>query len=858
MPTTYNGIGTHYYSKRNVETRVNVCQQCGREGTLTSYDTRLWVVIVFIPVFPLERKRIIDQCSHCSRHYAINLHKWQTAGQLEISGADETYRSSPTAENAIALHQKLLAFHQTARADEFEKEIAQKFPSNAKALAYLGASLAHLGKHTDAFSYFRRALDFRPDLPEAKIGMGMEHLRQNRLHDAQNMFDILDKPGAGQLYSLEPLELLGNAFQAAGHHEDALRCFNRILTELPQAAQHPAFRKKIAKSEKAVGRKQSSLPKKNFNWRNFVGANNTDSGPALTKNGLAAFAVIAAIVIGLFVFSNYYISGHRKIHIVNGLNGRISISIDGAAPFALPPHGLHEVTLSEGSHLAKISGAHTEEIPFDVRASYFSRWFSDPAWVLNPGGAAVLLHESVTYSQTPVPPTYSLHFGKPFEFFPAVTHPFKDLPETVKVSSKSETSLKTRVSEFRDPVASAVAFLLEENRQSEALELAELHLKLNPADDALLRLYLGEVYRRHELPRALSLLESGLTRRPVSIEWHRTYQSIAQDLRPETNIVSLYNDFLAKDPTNSALIYLHGRVLESREQSLAEFQRALAANPTNAYAINALGYDAASHADWLAAKNYFSQAVAIDPNNHNFWNLYCVSRFALREFDSMEKDLRAHLAAQGHITSGVLLIQLLASQNKTNQAEEVVNATVAQFAKDSLEARRSLLTPLQRVAAYSAADFNRLEALCANEPAQSYIALVEQNKLLEAEAKLPKDFPSADDVYAPLVFGLAWNFAGNSSKANEWISRGLTMLERGGKDERVLARLLRQTQPPTDAEFCSLSISHREHAIVAALLQFQHPSHNARFAQWVKRFNVEPTYPYHLLNRIAARSLAAK
>src|SRR5688572_23759299 len=238
MPTTYNGIGTHYYSKRNIETRVNVCQHCGREATLTSYDTRLWVVILFVPVFPLERKRIIDYCSHCSYHYAINLQKWQTAGQLEVSGADETYRTSPTAENAIALHQKLLAFHQNTRADEFEKELAQKFSSNAKVLAYLGASLAHLGKHEQAALNFQRALEIRPDLPEAKIGLGMELLRQNRLYDAQNMLDILDKPGAGQLYSLEPLELLGNAFQEANRHDDALRCFNRILTELPQVAQY--------------------------------------------------------------------------------------------------------------------------------------------------------------------------------------------------------------------------------------------------------------------------------------------------------------------------------------------------------------------------------------------------------------------------------------------------------------------------------------------------------------------------------------------------------------------------------------------------------------------------------------------
>jgi hypothetical protein len=62
MPTTYNGIGTQYYGRRNEEKRPGVCPHCGASVELSSYDTRLWFVIVFIPFIPLGRKRVIDQC----------------------------------------------------------------------------------------------------------------------------------------------------------------------------------------------------------------------------------------------------------------------------------------------------------------------------------------------------------------------------------------------------------------------------------------------------------------------------------------------------------------------------------------------------------------------------------------------------------------------------------------------------------------------------------------------------------------------------------------------------------------------------------------------------------------------------
>src|ERR1051325_3997766 len=141
MPYTYNGIGTHYYGHKNVEKRSAACHSCGRTANLESYDTRLWFTIFFIPIVPLGRKRIIDQCPFCKRHYAVDADKWETSKQLNVSGALERYQADQTPEAAMEAHQQLLNFHQTGEAAELRREMAEKIRQNAKAQAYLGRAL---------------------------------------------------------------------------------------------------------------------------------------------------------------------------------------------------------------------------------------------------------------------------------------------------------------------------------------------------------------------------------------------------------------------------------------------------------------------------------------------------------------------------------------------------------------------------------------------------------------------------------------------------------------------------------------------------------------------------------------------
>src|SRR4051812_40915606 len=173
MPTTVNGIGTHYYGKKNRVERTAPCRSCHRVGVLTSYDTRLWFVIAFIPVIPLGRKRIIDECPACTRHMVADAAAYEQARQLQTSGSMERYRREPTPEVALEAHGQLLAFHEHEQAAEFRESVLGRFPEHAALRSGLASQLEQAASYEEAAALHDAALELEPDLPEARVGVAM-------------------------------------------------------------------------------------------------------------------------------------------------------------------------------------------------------------------------------------------------------------------------------------------------------------------------------------------------------------------------------------------------------------------------------------------------------------------------------------------------------------------------------------------------------------------------------------------------------------------------------------------------------------------------------------------------------------
>jgi tetratricopeptide (TPR) repeat protein len=857
MPTTYNGIGTHYYGKRNVQTRPGTCPHCHRTVNLISYDTRLWFVVLFIPVIPIGRKRIIDRCPSCSRHYVMDAQKWETAKQLETSGALEKFRSNPTPEAAIEAHRQFLNFQQIAEAAELQKTMCEKFADNARVQAYLAAALNHLGKVSEAEPFFARALELRPDLPEARIGVACTHIRAQRLDEARRLLDFLEKPGAAQLYALSPLEDLANAYQKAARHTEALALFGRLLEELPAAAQHKGFRKRVQQSEAALHCRTSILPKSKFSLRRWLQFQ-PSAGPARSVSPRTLLLVLggAAVVITLvLMLANENIRRHRKLYVANGLGPNLRVEISGIGPVKLSG-GITEVTLPEGHYQARISGPIQDEVSIDMHAGYFGRWFDKPVWILNPGGAAILIVERAVYSKNSQPSSVSYVYGQAFLCLPDITHPFTPLPQTVSVESGTDQKVLTGLELFRSPPLHAFYALDHERRHDEASNLAEWHLRRNPEDKEMLLAYANSSDLANELPRIEAFLRNGLTNRPVRIEWHRTYQDLQPGRRGSAQLLGVYDDLLKADPNNSALLYLRGRICGDHALAADLFALAHKADELNPYPIYAMGFDKAAVGNWEAAKLLLDRAVELRPDDPQFRVEWAVACVALGQFDQPEKEYQAKLQLKPTDWQSALhLCDVLVAAGKRKEAEQtiadLVRATRARFPASAEQVQRVV----QNHYLYAVGDFAGLEK--ANRLDKSltgkvhlFCALLEQNRLEEATT-----IYSAEKVKEPLfllALSLTSHLAGKPGEAQQWQAPLLQAFHSSGADGLRAADLLEGKVEPTQSALDAIVLSPTLKAALLADLAATHPDRRKELNAAARQLNVDRSFPYHLIQRATA------
>jgi tetratricopeptide (TPR) repeat protein len=259
MPGQVYWIGPRCVGRRNEQAYPGTCRFCGHAGKLTAHETRVWFCFLGIPLVPLAHKQILSLCPACQRHLQVDADRWDAARQLSTSGAMERFRANPNPDTAIEAHQQLLAYLDFAQATTFRTRMIQGFSQNARIQAHIGATLAGLGQYEQSAAHFRKALELRPDMPEARIGVAEEHLRAGRLDEARQLLDFMEARDGGLLYSLQPLAGLVIAYQETQQHEKALEILTRVLTDNPSLVDHGPFRALVERFEQALRRPGSIL-----------------------------------------------------------------------------------------------------------------------------------------------------------------------------------------------------------------------------------------------------------------------------------------------------------------------------------------------------------------------------------------------------------------------------------------------------------------------------------------------------------------------------------------------------------------------------------------------------------------------
>lgn len=838
-----------YYGRRDAASRPGLCPHCKAHANLDSYTTRLFFVVFFIPLIPLKRVRIIDQCSSCQKHWAANPDDYEKAKQKAVAGALEAYRDQPTMENALIAHGQLLTYHMYKEASTLREAALEQFPDSAELRETLGSHLDQMGKSADAVPLYEQAFQKNPDLPEVRHRLALCRQNENRLDEAYELLDFLRKPGAGTSFNLDRLQSLASAYQKQKNHERVLEICQHLLTETPALADQYPFRKLVSASEKALEKDTSLLPAKRLSVQSLLSSRQTSHAPWIRWAVLGGLASL--VVAGSMIAINEHRRTHRTLHVINGFAQPMEVILDGGSPIVVTDRSI--IPLAEGVHQISLNGPVKQQQQITLASNYWSRWAYSPAWIFNIANLASVYEETIRYAATPQPSSTRLLNESELIFVPHVDYLFEDPPQTLKVESKTSSVTKIHVGTLPPEPTSTFTELELNTDTATALTYAEGHLNRNPNQSPLLNLYSNYAQIAPEQAQRIhDFLKAGLWRSPISIIWHRWYSSLPSVASNEADLIHEYDEQLKKDPENAALIYLRGRLLDDRNERVKAFLLADQKNPELGWPAFGLAADAENRGAWEEAKPWCDKAEKTLRSDPSFRNLRHVVNIGSKNGNKLAYEYQESLKGQSlgevfHSIEGML--DAWASQQRYDRARESLQDWIARIpGVNATSPIRSAFNPLVN---YVCGDLEELKKL-RDDPNAGGLPQHQFHALLaigdpDAATKLDAFEPLMNDPRNLLSLTLAYYLTGNQAEANRWLDKSCERLEQYDKRSKFAVSLLKSDRPPTTEEMDRLSLGASENAVVLSILAQRFPSLKPEVKQRVERLNVSRLPPYLLL-----------
>ena len=442
MPHVINGIGTWYYGKRNIHRISGHCQHCNSPAGLESYDTTLYFVVVFVPLIPLSKKRIIEKCPACSMHSAMALSEWRRVKSESVNEVLDKLRADPDNRDTIL---KAIGVATTFQDEELFHKMSDKLAGDrtddAPIQAQLGRAYGYFARHDEAARSYVQSLKVE-DNPDVRELLGLTFLRLGDPQRAEGCFShVIDDADAEDAWMLYQLVV---AYQAEGMHAEALAMLDQIDETFPQFKSDKALQKlrKVSVNDRGRGKRvgKSTLME------------STKSG---TREGSRLASLIPMLILPLLLllFAGWHswksltLADAHPVLLINGSPVDYSVRLNGEE-YILTAGSTKTIDLPEGvvSITPGKPGNGIEPIDVQFGSSFWARPYDSSQFVINPDRLAVLIQEGIEYSANPQPDDPLKYFvGKPLYEFDDIDHFFEPFPATVS-AKKNEKVHRTRVS----------------------------------------------------------------------------------------------------------------------------------------------------------------------------------------------------------------------------------------------------------------------------------------------------------------------------------------------------------------------------------------------------------------------------
>ena len=595
------------------------------------------------------------------------------------------------------------------------------------------------------------------------------------------------------------------------------------------------------------------------------------------------------VLLGLLV--NQYMAWNQELHIVNGFDTPITLSIDEGESITVGAQERRMVSISEGGHAAVVSrrGAEDHTVEFTVENTLYYRIYGNSVFVLNPGRCGVLVLEDITYSDSPatVPPSellkplldgtdvksepstptytppppnpYKIYFGREFFAFRGIDYAFETPPDRIEVKDISEVKVKKYLRVTNSKPVDLIGAFPQGTQIDELFRFAEHFLTVNPNDLDLLEMYTAIASSGEHRQRGVKFLGARLDRRPICVDWHRIYQTLC-DTGGDDEIISMYDRMLSKAPDDSKLLYLRGRLCVTRSQSAEYFNRAMEADPKNSYPPFAIAYGLISAGQFDEARKYATIACKLAPDRKHVKEQLLEIRFALKEYDSLIAELQAELTVKPlDITNHTNLLRILIATGKTEEARQANKQYIKRLSDigEGYEAA-PFIGHIKMTLEYLLGDSNRPSSLSPEERNNPNIAARArfigglESGDPQRIGKLLMDKKQWETATSILTLGFAWLVAGDQSAAKKCLSDATDKLASGGRDDREIARLLKQGDKLKMNDVNELALDRVSKAMALVALAADSPSNRTALLDRAEKLNTLDRFPHHLVRKTIA------
>lgn len=841
----------------NYVVRHSRCSSCRREALLASYELRGPIRLGKIPIFPRPPRRAIDACPHCSHATVMTVKVWNAkcqAARVELGRILE--------ENEIDI--KKLKERVKESAALADHEGISKFAENLRdCRIHTQESLLFMARTCDGFQQFllseelyRLALIEAPTDVMLKEKLAVALFRQGKTEGVEELLrhvvERLEEDKIHLLYNWARVHAKNGEFDQALW---VLDVSESVAPDMIRKREYQDLREAVEANE--VPPEPSSLPAVNVAEPaalKVVPRKRMDPVMISLVVGIPALGVLA---IGGYFGASVFMANDRQVIFVNGLQGSYTISVNGGASTTLRPGEPVSMNVREGyiRLTAESPEYEIEDLTLSVRTDFLTRpLLYNQFFVINPDGAAILRRSDLVYvneqrssSRTIPDPTHEILLGRNIYHFPRVHFPFMESPEYVDMHAA--TNYVTR-SELLLAHPADVWYYLPESPSNVDLQTRQYmgdHLRQRLRHEPHTLESAREIVRYIDLNSLRRIFEPFLEKRPVEIGIHRLWQDQSFKVGSD-ELENQYAALVLEEPDNAALKYLNARVARDFSVAGRLYQEAAEAQSPCHDAWYDLALWNLSTGRMNVAHQFAGRALQASDPPQSVHVLIAEAAIASGNWNKAEEALRRNLNDPDFGVANMRRLAYVLA--RTDRGDDITTEARRFFNANSTRVHESSWDFVDRMegVGFEVENPGRIWDGHMNDHEYGHIAaLLFHDRLSDAIDTAEKEGTTALDK---ALLYVVCKGTPRERRGEQFLSELADQFdERGGRDYRIAAAILRGSDQVQPNELLMLSLHVDDKMAALLALASLHPSLASSAGRMIGALNYKRMFPHAVVEK---------